>query len=285
MSVLESLVITTASPLDRPSWLARWVSGLSLGVITVALVAAWYAWQARHGPPAPGSPTGLALGITGFAMMCGAETLYTLRKRLHRFTRGAMRTWLHMHIYLGLVGAGLVLLHSAGRLHGVAGSAAGLVVVIIVSGLVGRYVYTAAPRRLDGVEMDVRELLAEFAAAEQRLQALGVRLSARQLAELSAEVSPSGVGAVLGRGFLLWRQRRHIRRLVRDLGLPGPAAAAEIRRLLTTRFELQLDIQLLAATRRWLAWWHALHVPLALVMFTLAGIHIVGALYYSRWFF
>lgn len=284
MNLAETVIITPVPRSARPWWPVRRVSGLSLGVATVAAVAAWYAWQCRVAVPAPGSPVGLALGIAGFLMMCGAETLYTLRKRVRRFNHGRMSTWLHAHIYLGFVGGGLVLLHSAGRMQGVAGAAAGLVIVVLVSGLVGRYVYTAAPRDLDGIEVDVRDLLAEFAAAERRLLALGARLTMQQLADLSETATWSGIGLVAGRRFLSWRQRRRIQRTVRDLALPD-AAAAEIRRLLATRFELQLDIASLAATRRWLSWWHVLHVPLSLVMFTLAVVHVLGALSYSRLFF
>lgn len=286
MSAGETVIIVTQTASGpRRSWLARRASGLSLGAVTVAAVAAWYAWRCQVAAPDPGSPVGLALGVTGFLMMGGAQTAYTIRKRMQRFNHGRMSTWLHAHIYLGFVGAGLVLLHSAGRLQGVAGAAAGLVVVVVVSGFVGRYVYTAAPRGLDGIEVDVRDLLVAFAAAERQLLTHGVRFTMRQLTDLSAMASPSGIQAVMGRRLLVWRQRRRIHRLVHGLALADAKAAAEIERLLATRFELQLDIQSLAATRRWLAWWHALHVPLSVVMFTLAVVHVVGALAYSRLFF
>jgi cytochrome b subunit of formate dehydrogenase len=50
---------------------------------------------------------------------------------------------------------------------------------------------------------------------------------------------------------------------------------------LLERYQIWLQIHALATTRRLLALWHLLHVPLGVVLFTLALVHIVAALYYS----
>jgi cytochrome b561 len=46
----------------------------------------------------------------------------------------------------------MVLLHTAMRFSGLAGLAMLLTVIVVVSGLIGRYIYTAVPRAVDGLE-------------------------------------------------------------------------------------------------------------------------------------
>jgi NAD(P)H-nitrite reductase large subunit len=65
---------------------------------------------------------------------------------------------------------------------------------------------------------------------------------------------------------------------------PGAAnrtRADLLARHLTELYRLQLQMASLAAVRRLMSVWHALHVPLGGVVFTLAFLHVGGALYYS----
>jgi len=282
VSVSEPIiVITHLPPLARPArWTGCW-NGLTAALLLIAIVGGGYALWFWPDFPAPNSAIGLGLGITGFLFMLGAETLYSIRKRARRFCYGQMSAWLQAHIFLGLAGAFFILLHSAGKFHGLAGATMLVLLIMIVSGLVGRFIYTAAPRTLDGIEIDARELLNRFAEAERRWQALGIKLSPYDLAELSVSPSLAGWAAVLGRSWLLWRQRQRVRRYVCRLPAAIRATALELPRLLVDRYELQLDIRSVAATRHWLSWWHVLPVPLGLVLFTLATIHIAVALRFT----
>lgn len=112
----------------------------------IALVSAVYVPVARGGPPAPSGLFGHSLGILGFLLMLFAETGYTWRKNVRREGFGPMRHWLRAHVFTGLVGPYLVLLHTAFEFRGLAGVTALLVAVVVASGLVGRFAYTAAPR-------------------------------------------------------------------------------------------------------------------------------------------
>ncbi len=128
MSLSEPIVFTTGAPLPRPSRWSGLMNGLTTSIVVMAIVGGGFAWHIRQEAPTPGGPLGLSLGIVGFVMMLGAETLYTLRKRVRSFTRGRMSTWLQTHIFLGLVGAFLIVLHGSGKFHGLAGLAAGFLV-------------------------------------------------------------------------------------------------------------------------------------------------------------
>jgi hypothetical protein len=104
--------------------------------------------------PAAGELFGHGLGIFGFILMLMTETLYSLRKRTRSASWGKMSTWLQFHIFTGLVGPYMVLLHTSWKFNGLAGAVTLLTLIIVLSGVVGRYIYTRIPRTLDGLEIE-----------------------------------------------------------------------------------------------------------------------------------
>jgi hypothetical protein len=77
------------------------------------------------------------------------------------------------------------------------------------------------------------------------------------------------------------QQRWRLHRAMQTLDEKGRAQAIPLERLLDTRFRLQMQMQSLAVARRLLALWHMAHIPLGVVVFSLAFIHIGAALYYA----
>lgn len=102
--------------------------------------------------PAAGELYGHSIGILGFLLMLSTETLYSLRKRSRSARWGRMSGWLQAHIFTGIVGPFMVLLHTSWKFNGLAGVTTLLTVIIVVSGFIGRYIYTRIPRTADGIE-------------------------------------------------------------------------------------------------------------------------------------
>lgn len=148
--------------------------------------------------PAASELFGHGLGIAGFVLMMMTETLYSLRKRSRSVRWGRMSAWLQFHIFTGLVGPYMVLLHTSWKFNGLAGATTLFTVIIVISGFVGRYIYTRVPRTLDGLEIE------------------------------------------------------------------GALSEAALRQ-----------------TRRLLALWHTIHIPIGMVLFVSAFVHISAALYYA----
>ena len=115
---------------------------LIFALVTVVGAIALYAGVLRGHATAPGAAIGHALGIAGFAMMIFTELAYSLRKRSHQARWGPMQTWLRVHIYTGIVGPTLVVLHTTLKFSGLAGWTAIAVGIVVASGFVGRYLYT-----------------------------------------------------------------------------------------------------------------------------------------------
>lgn len=104
--------------------------------------------------PAAGELFGHVLGIFGFILMLMTEILYSLRKRTRSAKWGKMASWLQFHIFTGLVGPYMVLLHTSWKFNGLAGATTLFTLIIVVSGFIGRYIYTRIPRTLDGLEIE-----------------------------------------------------------------------------------------------------------------------------------
>lgn len=128
---------------------------------------------------------GHGIGILGFVLMLMTETLYSLRKRSRQARWGRTANWLRFHIVTGLVGPYMVLLHAAWRYNGLAGLVMLMTIIVVISGFVGRYIYTRVPRNADGLMLEAGELQAQIQAAVLAL-AQGDRLQAREVRRLTA---------------------------------------------------------------------------------------------------
>jgi hypothetical protein len=212
---------------------------LWLAFIAVLLISIFYLFVVitLGGIPAASEFFGHSLGILGFLLMLMTETVYSLRKRSRSARWGRMASWLQFHIFTGLVGPYLVLLHSSWKFNGLAGIVMLLTGIIVASGFIGRYIYTAVPRTADGLAVEAKELENEIRNSEAELQK---RMDPKMRAE-----------------------------------------AIQLEQLVIQRKKLQRQVTSLAQARRWLALWHSFHIPIGMVLFTAACIHIVAAVYYA----
>src|SRR5512141_1153528 len=114
---------------------------------------------------------GHMIGVVGFVLMLCTETLYSFRKRTQKARWGPMATWLQLHIFTGLVGPYMVLLHTSWKFNGLAGATTLLTIIIVFSGFIGRYIFTRIPRTMDGLEIE-GTLSQETLKQARRLMAL-----------------------------------------------------------------------------------------------------------------
>ena len=121
----------------------------SLGAIAAITALYAFAYQQQGALPAAASLIGHGIGVVGIVFMLMTETLYSIRKRVADASWGSTAGWLRFHIFTGLVGPYMVLLHSAMSFRGLAGASMLLTAVVVLSGVVGRYAYTAAPHPTD----------------------------------------------------------------------------------------------------------------------------------------
>jgi hypothetical protein len=147
-----------------------------LALLAAALITAVYAfvvyWTSTI--PAAGDLFGHMLGVIGFVLMLLTEVLYSFRKRSLSARWGRMAAWLQFHIFTGLLGPYMVLLHTSWKFNGLAGATTLLTIIIVVSGFVGRYIYTRIPRSIDGTEIELPEVQVQAAALAQARKMLAL---------------------------------------------------------------------------------------------------------------
>ncbi len=261
---------------------------LGLAFLAILLVSVLYLFVVyqRGSVPAASEFFGHSLGILGFLLMLMTETLYSLRKQSRSARWGRLAGWLQFHIFTGLVGPYLVLLHSAWKFNGLAGVLTLLTVIIVASGFIGRYIYTAVPRRADGTILAASELESSISAMETAIRNwLESRPDDRAVLDLYEAIETrEATGAsrlILGRSLDEVRDRLHWRRIKKRLEPDRLKAAEKIEELLRQRRTIQRQIASLTFARRLLALWHTVHIPIGMALFTVAFLHIGAALYYA----
>jgi hypothetical protein len=248
------------------------------GIGYYALPQARRVLSPHHDELKAGGSMGIALGIAGSVLLL-LMYLYPLRKRWKWLSKkGKTKHWLDYHILMGLTAPVLITLHSSFKLNGIAGLAYWSMIAVVVSGIVGRYLYGRIPRKLGQAEMSMEEAERVRAALAAEIDAQNV-LPREQLAPLMAlpameEVQRMPmlkalamiVGLDLRRGYLSWRLRRHV------------ANSAEVREVLAVvgrQAALSKDILFLFKMRRLFQLWHVVHRPFSYSLAVLAILHIV----------
>ena len=256
-----------------------WLAFIAIMIISIVYL---FAVISLGGIPAASDFFGHSLGVFGFLLMLMTETLYTLRKRSRSARWGRISFWLQFHIFTGLVGPYMVLLHTSWKFNGLAGIVMLMTVVVVISGFIGRYIYTAIPRTADGLEIETGELQRRIEELEVEIDGwLGKQpdVSNQMLKYSAVPVSGTTPGIANPFGDLsyrisLWNMRRRMNPQSR-------AQAVYLGELLKRRRSLDRQRGTLVQARRLMALWHTLHVPIGLALFTAALIHIGAAIYYA----
>lgn len=228
-------------------------------------------------------PTGRVahlLGVAGGLMML-VPVGYALRKRVPAFSRlGPMRAWLEVHIFCGLIGPLLVTFHTSFKFNGLVSVAYWTMVVVAISGVVGRYLYVRIPRTVRGLELTRHDIVRRAAAIRAELDALAVPPRAQaDVAAVEGALEAGAAGRAAAR-WLAWlaRWRAH-----RALDAGQAALLRDALALIRERVVLERRLAVLDRTHRLFALWHVFHVPLVWLMFVIAALHVGITLYLGYW--
>jgi hypothetical protein len=222
-----------------------------------------------HAALKPSGHVAHLLGVIGLAMMT-VPVVYSVRKQWPRLANaGSLATWLEVHIFCGIVGPVLVTFHSSFKFNGLISVAYWSMVLVALSGFVGRYLYVRIPRTIRGVELSREDI-------ERRAAALTQNLSA------PAEGGP--LGRLHDARADTWWARRRLRRALVAAGA-DPATARTVTEAMAERDALTRRLRHLARRQRLFAAWHVFHLPLVYVMFGIAALHVALAIYMGYSFF
>lgn len=272
----------------------RWITLPRVLFLATALLLYWGYRFPTEQYLTPQSGLGYALGIVGGSSML-VLLVYPLRKRFRALAfMGTTKRWFQTHMALGIVGPVLVLFHANFSLGAVNSNVAlACMLVVSGSGLFGRYFYARIHHGLHGRKANLAEL--KDYAEKLRWVTTSVDflpdLVSRIEREEQAIVARCDRTLVLARPLVaatsMLLARRRLRRYVAQqvrAQRDGQHASRERRQLLRRTAGAYIDDRL-AATRRVVEFgaferlfslWHALHLPLFL-MLLIAGIaHVIA---------
>jgi hypothetical protein len=239
----------------------------------------------------PSGFVGHGYGIVGTALIL-TNLLYLVRRRFARYVppwAGSMKAWLNAHAFTGLVGALLVLFHSAFQLRtAIATLTSACLFIVVVTGLIGFYIYALVPK--SGVKLmksrleEIRPLLPGFVSALEALVASApvTRLPHDASLVRTLLTLPHWVRDARARRRAL-RQAARTDKMFRILRNTEPdlakAILGELNDLLTSEVDAQAGASMMRS-------WRSLHRFLAVLMIVSVSVHIGVAWFYGfRWIF
>ena len=304
LSSVEPTEVPPAKPSGEPprsaasgTAIARSPLRADVAMALLMLLGVATAWAvSRLGLFKSGDDLSYNIAIAGGVMML-LVFLYPLRKHLRAWHGwGPARMWLWVHIAFGLVGPWLILLHSTFRIGSLnAGVALASMVVVVLSGVVGRFLYVRVHRSLDGERRALQDLRQRigFVTDQPRSRlhfAPAVEARLRGFEHRALQDGPAAAG-VTSRLFWLpiqqWRTgRKCLRELRRRLREHAPAQGwtdAELvkrqrqaSRLVRDYLAAVVRVAQFSAYDRVFALWHVAHLPFVFLLIISAVVHVVA---------
>lgn len=279
------------SPGPAPA-LARDLALWALVVLLVAL--AW--WIARAGYFKAGDDLGYWIGVAGGVLML-VLLLYPARKHLRLMRNaGRVKWWFWMHMIFGIGGPWLILVHSTFHIGSLnAGVALVSMLIVVASGVIGRFLFVRVRRGLGGGHASLNQLRERLGLAGTEARSMfafapdiEARLRAFEERELPGGSSASvPLWRLLGVPLRRWAEQRRCQALL-DAQLAGfrglegwtPERGAQLQRraqrMLRRYFESVLRVAHYSLFDRLFALWHVAHMPFVVLLAVSAIVHVVA---------
>jgi hypothetical protein len=242
------------------------------GLVAMFLLL-WLGFIVHRSPRFAGSMWGGVLAVSGAFLML-IPMAYSLVKRIPSLKRWItakvqMQTILAWHIYTGLVGAILGLLHTGHKFDSKLGIALTVMMfVVVLSGFAGRYL-------LRMVSQEVREKKEELS---------GLEIAYRKVA---AEVvtHPESLAILRPMGGTFRRLVAGFYMGVFVSGSNTPSAPVRALRLSESIADLEYAIKNHELLKRWFLGWLWVHIVASIILYGFLGLHIWASIHFGlRWF-
>jgi hypothetical protein len=142
---------------ERPLGQPGRSDALLFALLALLVAAAWHISQLKLFKAS--DDVSYWIAVTGGSMMLALFS-YPLRKHLRFMQRlGKVKWWFWVHIFFGIAGPWLILVHSSFHIGSLnAGVALYSMVIVVASGVVGRFIYVRVNRGLHGERMTLDTL-------------------------------------------------------------------------------------------------------------------------------
>ena len=274
---------------------SRYAIGIILFIVSCVL-AAWVAWEQRYFHT--DSDLVYYMGLTGGIMML-LTLLFALRKRIKFMKKlGTLSGWYYAHLVMGIVGPVLVILHSSFTMKALNSSVALVsMLLIITSGVIGRYIYTRIGYHVHKHLIEIRDTEQHLADSLQKFQGNAANDIEKTLGTLTSLVvnMPRSLLQMPKRFYDLRTKAaacyltgiQHIslmlkRRAVNE-GWDKHTYRAELNKeklVLRAHVNALLQIGIFHFYERLLVGWRIFHVPLIFILVISGSVHVFAVHWY-----
>ena len=216
--------------------------------VFAVLVFGWLGFLLHVSPRFAGSGLGAVFGISGAVLMLVPLT-YVVAKRIpffkERITKYvSLQTWLSVHVYTGILGALLALIHTGHKYSSPLGIAlAATMMLVVVSGFAVRYL-------LASVSIEMKDKLALLQTARGDLDSAWGVLEKSTAATLDSLAGPRGRVTILAEGVA----------------------------------DFEYSVRTHELLKRWFSRALTAHIVLSVSMYALLAAHITSGVYFGlRW--
>lgn len=240
--------------------------------LVLLMLVFWLGFLIHRAPRFPGSSWGGVLGVLGAVLML-VPLAYLVVKRVQSLNRWvtrfvSMRTLLTWHIYAGVLGPILVILHSSHKFDSVLGIALTVMtLVVVLSGFTGRYLLT----RFSDTIREKKETLTQLEIRYRKIAA-----------ELASDQGQVAMLRPFTGLFASWIANKLVRRgaIVHESTPPIRALA-----LVEAMAEIEYAIKVHEGFKFAFKWWLRFHIVIAFVLYLLLALHVWSSIYFGlRWF-
>lgn len=255
---------------------------IQLGFIILALAIGWlirdeYLINAEYG-------LGYTLGIMGGSSML-ILLIYPVRKRIPRASWLILSTpsWFKLHMVLGILGPLLILYHCNFRLGSTNSNIALLCMILMVSsGIVGRFIYSKIHLGLYGRRAELKELIQlkntlsiELANQMQNLDEDIAQRVSEHLARFDDQMKLATKGTMrFSRSLHINRTAREIKTTITNELKHQLIVSNELLTTLKAHIHLLNKIALFSFYDRIFSLWHMLHMPIFLMLIVSGFVHV-----------
>ena len=231
----------------------------------------------------PSGVMGQGLGILGTFLIAFGVAIYIARKRygfLAKLIR--LKYLLEFHIFLCTLGPILIVFHTTFKIGGIISVAFWSMLAVVLSGVIGRFIYIQIPRSIEGRELSIQEVQAKRNADEEAL---------RNNQSLSEDI----VNLILSNNqeqkwglktYFINRSKIGVLRKSMRLTSLSLTEREAIVNLAKEEMSLASKIGRLQQMQKLFKYWHVVHMPFAIIMLVIVLIHIAVSLTLGyKWIF
>lgn len=249
-------------------------------------------FHADHTLLKPSGPYGHGFGIIGTLLILIGVFGYIGRKKKKFLPRvGALKYWLEFHIFLCSVGPLLILFHTAFKFGGIVSISFWSMVAVVLSGIIGRFIYIQIPRTIQGRELSLGEIKE---VKEEMSRNLSVKYGLSEQVYEKLITATKRAFEFKGSGFFnRIRQRMKynkevsaaVRTILNETRLTGKDKRG-VMKLVQHEMTMNARIGRLQTMQKLFRYWHVAHLPFALIMMVIMVIHVAITLAFGyRWIF